>query len=248
MNSTINNSKQIWILIRGLTRGTFHWFDFPNQLKQAFPNDLVITLEVPGNGALSHIAFPDSLKSCVEKLKSQLPPSTLKYNLIGISLGGMIVSQWSKMYPDEVDKLVLINSSFSISPFYHRLKIHNYGQIIKIMVNPTAEKIERFVLSTTCNNPIWKNRLSECIEFQKNHPIQIKNLIRQLLIANRAQFNSKPNSKCLILAGQKDRLVNYKCSLDIAAKWGLSAQIHPTAGHDLPLDAPEWIIEQIKNI
>jgi hypothetical protein len=48
-----------------------------------------------------------------------------------------------------------------------------------------------------------------------------------------------------LLAGQQDNLVNVKCSLALAKRWNCAIQVHPNAGHDLPLDDEEWVSSQI---
>jgi len=243
---TEDHSTEKWILIRGLTRGAFHWFDFPEKLSSALQKP-VLTLDIPGNGELSQQKFPDSLDDCVEFLRQQIPNRS-KINLLGISLGGMIATKWATLYPDEIQNLVLISSSFSNSAFYERLRPQNYGSIAKLMLRSNPEQIEEFILSATSNSDHWKNRLQSNIHFHKKYPIQFQNLIKQLWVASQAQIPPKPIEKCTVLIGQGDRFVHPRCSLEIAKKWNISPQIHPTAGHDLPLDAPEWIIEQIKKL
>ena len=39
-----------------------------------------------------------------------------------------------------------------------------------------------------------------------------------------------------------DALVNPACSRQLAQRWGSHWQEHPNAGHDLPLDAPDWVL------
>jgi pimeloyl-ACP methyl ester carboxylesterase len=49
----------------------------------------------------------------------------------------------------------------------------------------------------------------------------------------------------LLLGGQQDRLVNVQCSNTLAQRWHSPLRLHPTAGHDLPLDDAAWVIRQI---
>jgi pimeloyl-[acyl-carrier protein] methyl ester esterase len=50
----------------------------------------------------------------------------------------------------------------------------------------------------------------------------------------------------MILTGKKDRLCDYKSSIELNKKWGGTLHIHPEAGHDLPIDASSWMIEKLK--
>ena len=36
------------------------------------------------------------------------------------------------------------------------------------------------------------------------------------------------------------------CSLRLASSWAVPLILHLHAGHDLPLDDPEWVIDQIQ--
>ena len=71
---------------------------------------------------------------------------------------------------------------------------------------------------------------------------------RQLLAA--ARFHP-PKEKLalpiLLLNGASDQLVSPHCSRALADAWGLELRAHPTAGHDLTLDEPEWVLEQLRS-
>ena len=43
-----------------------------------------------------------------------------------------------------------------------------------------------------------------------------------------------------------DRLVDPRCTTAIARAWGVPHELHPWAGHDVPLDDPGWVIEQVE--
>jgi len=38
--------------------------------------------------------------------------------------------------------------------------------------------------------------------------------------------------------------VFWRCSNALAERFNCSLDVHPNAGHDLPLDAPDWVIQQ----
>ena len=54
-----------------------------------------------------------------------------------------------------------------------------------------------------------------------------------------------PPVPTLLLASVQDRLVSVACSRALARHWQCALQVHPTAGHDLPLDAGAWVVAQI---
>ena len=49
----------------------------------------------------------------------------------------------------------------------------------------------------------------------------------------------------LLLASLGDRLVSPRCSERIARAWNAPLRMRPDAGHDLPLDDPDWVLGQL---
>jgi hypothetical protein len=45
----------------------------------------------------------------------------------------------------------------------------------------------------------------------------------------------------LILASAMDQLVEARCSIRLAGRWQTGLALHPSAGHDLPLDDGVWV-------
>jgi pimeloyl-ACP methyl ester carboxylesterase len=73
------------------------------------------------------------------------------------------------------------------------------------------------------------------------------NVIRQLAAAARYQAPAgAPLMPVLLLAGAGDRLVSPRCSEALARQWSAPLAVHPTAGHDLPLDDGAWVAGQVK--
>lgn len=240
-----------WIFLRGLTRGAFHWLGFEKQFKDHFGLAQVFTPDLAGNGTLHDEVSNDDIDQAVHQVRSLIPEDILKTRKVGlftISMGGMVGARWAEMFPDEISHLVLVNSSFSsLSPFYRRLRIHNYPQVIKNFFFSTPRQMENFIMRTTSNfAEKWKPHFEEIVQFQQTHPISIANFVRQLKMAGKTDFRNKPEAKILVLAAAKDRLVHFTCSQDIANNWKLSLEVHPTAGHDLPLDAPEWVLQKVE--
>jgi pimeloyl-ACP methyl ester carboxylesterase len=107
-----------WVLLRGLTREARHWGDFADQLARALPGSAqetiqVLALDLPGNGVFHKEASPTSVTAMADFARAQLlarglPPP---YRIVAMSLGGMVAADWALRHPDEVDRLVLINTS-----------------------------------------------------------------------------------------------------------------------------------------
>ncbi|MBC7421448.1 MAG: alpha/beta hydrolase [Bdellovibrio sp.] len=236
-----------WILIRGLTRSRFHWLGFDELLKKELDLDIVECPEIPGNGYLFNERSLSSIDATVNYLRKQVGGITEPVGLLGISMGGMIANRWAAMHPHEVEQLVLINTSSSLSPSHERLNPKNYFTILKSLMNSNAEIIETTVMNLTSNRPEkWKPHLPLLAQFQREHPVSLINFMLQIKLSSKADFSEKPQQPVLILTSHADHLVNMSCSLKIAEQWQMPLVVHSTAGHDLTLDDPMWVIEKIK--
>ena len=78
------------------------------------------------------------------------------------------------------------------------------------------------------------------------YPVRAENFFRQLLMASKiSQRKQKPKAPLMILASEKDKIVHPDCSRKIAKTWKMPVITHSQAGHDVALDDPEWIIQQL---
>ena len=238
-----------WIFLRGLTRGNIHWGNFPEIFLKINPDAKVEFLEIPGNGLLNNELTPTDPKLVIDliRAKSSFCQNNLPFHLCGISLGGMIALKWAELYPQNIENLVIINSSLKqFSPFYHRLNPRNYGQIFLALLETSKIKQETIILKITSNkfndNEIYLKTFSE---FATNNKFLKENLIRQLFLANNIKIGNLSAIKIKIISSKNDRLVDFSCSNRIASNFGIKQIIHPTAGHDLPLDEPEWLARHL---
>jgi hypothetical protein len=85
-------------------------------------------------------------------------------------------------------------------------------------------------------------------KIQNARPISFKNCWRQIkAAATYRPGNIKPIQSVFLLNSLGDRLVAPICSEAISNKWGFEIQLHPWAGHDLPLDDGNWVVLELKN-
>lgn len=236
-----------WVLLRGLTRDARHWGDFPQQLAAALPSTRVIALDFPGNGARHLEPSPSSIAGLVDDCRQALRATSIDgpVNLLAMSLGAMVAVDWASRYPGDVESCVLINTSLrGASPFYRRLRPANYWRLLRLALTRSAIVREQTVLAMTSNRRA-AGTVERWIEFQRRCPVSRKNALSQLLAAARFKAPAKPPCGCLLLASTRDRLVSVECSRSIADLWSVSLYEHPTAGHDLPLDDGQWLIDQL---
>jgi pimeloyl-ACP methyl ester carboxylesterase len=71
-------------------------------------------------------------------------------------------------------------------------------------------------------------------------------LLEQIAGAIRMRAPKDLRVPTLILASHGDRLVDPDCSWNLARRLGANLVMHRTAGHDLTLDDPNWVANQIR--
>jgi pimeloyl-ACP methyl ester carboxylesterase len=241
-----------WVLLRGWTREARHWGGFTAALQSRVPlGDRVLAVDLPGNGRRHAQFSPSHVDAMVHAVRDTLPLHDRQepVAVIALSLGGMVALRWACLHPGEIAACVLINSSVSgLAPFWHRLRPSSYLRVLGLLRPglPVLER-ERRILALTSNLRAhdaalaaqWAAHAQEC-------PVTRANVLRQLRAA--ARFRppvTLPAVPMLLLASEADRLVSAQCSKAMAGHWQTPLRLHPAAGHDLPLDAPDWVVSEI---
>ena len=247
----------VWVLLRGLTREARHWGDMPLLLAQqlestdATTRHTVTTLDLPGNGVAASQTSPCSVRAMVDAARQQLAATGARppYALMAMSLGGMVATDWAQRYPEEVARLVLINTSMRpYSRFTERLRPASWARVALLALRwRSAQPAERTIHQLTCNREANRaGDLATWLEIRKSAPVTAANALRQLIAA--ARFRSAPTPpRCpvLVLSSTLDRLVDARCSAALATAWLAPHYRHPWAGHDLPHDDAPWVAQRI---
>jgi pimeloyl-ACP methyl ester carboxylesterase len=240
-----------WVLLRGLTREAAHWGDFAAALQQAWPQARVLALDLPGNGPLHAQRSASTIGAMVAWCQAELVRRGVQgpVQVLAMSLGAMVATEWAYRAPQQIAGCVLINTSFRpFSAFYHRLRPRNYGRLLQLMLGRAGPLAwERAILAMTSNQAAQRPAvLPGWVALRERHPVRAANAWRQLLAAARYRAQLRPPAvPLLLLASEQDGLVNVCCSRKAARHWGQTLQLHPWAGHDLPLDDPDWVIAQV---
>lgn len=238
-------------LLRGLIREKGHWGAFLDELKRSYPEALITTIDIPGAGEYFQTDSPLTIHGMVEMMrKDYLNKKTENEEpyLIAISLGGMISLEWLRHHPNDFTKAIFINTSFGgISPVFDRLLPSALGYLVKVPFLKGRAKEAHILKLVSNNKDVFDSTLDLWDLVAQKRPVSIKNTLRQLTAA--ARFSARdfvPKLPVLILACPEDRMVSVRCSREIAKRWNLPIKEHPTAGHDLTADDPQWVCEEIK--
>ena len=240
-----------WVLLRGLTRGSSHWANLPTQLRQRFPGARFVLLDLPGNGALHAQCSATRIEAMVDACRAQLRTEHIAppYGLIGVSLGAMVAIDWAVRAPHEIAAAVAINTS--LRPFnrwHQRLRPSAWGGLLRAGLLPMSDGArERLILRLTSRHAAAAaGVLDAWAALRATQPVSRANALRQLVAA--ARYRALPNAPeppLLVLSAACDGFVDPACSAALAAAWRVPIAIHPSAGHDLPLDDGPWVVERI---
>lgn len=240
-----------WVLLRGLTREARHWGGLPQQLATLPGAGPVVTLDLAGNGVFHRQASPASVRTIMALARHELQAQGVAppWKLLAMSLGGMVATDWAQQHPQEVSRLVLINTSMRpFSPMTERLRPGNWPALALLAARwHNADFTERTIHRMTCNNTSSREAdIAAWVHIRQTAPVSPGNAGRQLLAA--AQFSSGPQAPhcpTLVLSSGADRLVNPRCSHRLAEAWQATHHRHPWAGHDLPHDDAGWVCQRI---
>ena len=249
-----HNNRPEWVLIRGLIRSRFHWGAFPDQLlnqlqqQQLAPPALLLP-ELAGNGERFRDRTPLSIHRMMLDIRQQVanlsPDNKRPLVLVAVSMGAMIATEWARCFPQEVARLHLINTSFSnFAPPWQRMKIPPLLSFLCSL--HSSDKLETAILHWTLNMkdsagllPLWR-------DYAATHPLSMRNGLAQLLAASHFRGPAQaPSEEVFFYNSQHDRLVDAACTRRIAERWQKTLLTHAKAGHDLPMDDPDWLIQQI---
>lgn len=242
------NSPAHWVFLRGLVRESAHWDDFPERFARAMPGARVHLVDLPGNGRHWRQPSPLALWPMMEAARrdalEMIGPGGQPFYLLSISLGGMVAVEWAQRYPGELAGAVLINTSLrGASPLHRRLSWRCWPLLARITATADVARRETLILKLTSALAEPKPGLVESrVAIHQRHPVRLGNVFRQLWAAARHRPpRAKPPVPLLLLNSRGDRMVDPECTEAAAKLWDLQAKTHPWAGHDLPLDDPEWV-------
>lgn len=242
-----------WIFLRGLTRESRHWGDFPATFRGEFPDAEIVALDLPGNGHLNHMPSPTSVAAMAEHCRAELLARNIRppYHVLAMSLGAMVAVAWADRHPEELEGCVLISTSLRpFSPFYQRLRPGNYPALLKLALS-SGNSIARegVILRITSKLAGHRAQLVEAWSaWRHERPVSRANALRQLWAASRyCAPTHQPPVRMLLLAGAGDTLVDPRCSRRLARFWRADYAEHPGAGHDIPLDDGAWVALRVRD-
>ncbi|GLH73495.1 alpha/beta hydrolase [Geothrix limicola] len=239
-----------WILLRGWMRERGHWGAFPGALEEALPGARAVALDLPGNGVHHDRPSPTRPADLVAHLRAELADLGLQppYQVLALSLGGMVAAAWAEAHPEEMAGCVFVNTSFgNVSAPHRRMRPRAWPLAARFLfVRKPGEREELIFRLTSRLGTPPPGLIETWTAIRQSRPVRLSNAWRQLLAAARLRAPSVLSVPTLLLASAGDGLVDPRCSEALARRWGCPLAVHPWAGHDLPLDDGAWVLERIR--
>jgi alpha-beta hydrolase superfamily lysophospholipase len=241
-----------WLLLRGLVRERRHWGDFPELLAARTGAD-VLTLDLPGVGTERTRPSPTSIAAIVADLRERwlAHRATLgegegdAWRLFAPSLGGMVALGWAEAHPDDFVGVAVCNTSArDVATLFDRFSTEALGTVARALFSSGRAR-EAHILALVANTEHGRARADAFATFAAESPVGTDVLVRQLWAASRATAPKSLATPLLVLCSDGDRLCHPRASHALGARLAAPVKVHPDAGHDLPLDDPEWVVGEL---
>lgn len=234
-----------WLLLRGLVRERQHWADFPAQLAEACKGE-VQTLDLPGVGTEAGRPAPTSIAAMVQDLRSRFSPGAGRWGIFAPSLGGMIALTWASLHPADFAKVAVCNTSArDLGSTFERFSPAALLTVARGLFTFNRTARERRVLALISNTERGRGHLNQFALLSRERPVGPRVLVNQLRAASALRAPASLSVPLLVLCSEGDRLCSPLCSRRLAQRLAAKLAVHPSAGHDLPLDDPDWVIARL---
>ena len=101
------NGKEFLFLLHGFMENNTIWNDVERQLSSEFT---IVKIDLPGHGKSDIPTEVQTMEIMAEKVKKVADDLAVqKFHLLGHSMGGMLATRFTLMYPERVEKLILEN-------------------------------------------------------------------------------------------------------------------------------------------
>lgn len=242
----MSDAMRPWVLLRGLTREAGHWGDVPQRIAAAYAVP-VVAVDLPGNGTRWAEHSPTHIEALADAARDSAKRAGIDFpvNVLALSLGAMVAVSWATRHAPEIARLVLVGTSArNVAPLHWRLRPRAALPLLRAVLFGDDHAVEQTILAVTSATrdarvlPRW-------IAMRRAQPVSRRNAAAQLLAAARFRAPDRLPVPVRLLAGARDALVDPRCSASLARAWDAELRLHPDAGHDVALDAPAWVVEQL---
>lgn len=245
-----------WLLLRGLVREQRHWSNFPTLLAEG-TRSRVLTLDLPGVGTERGRESPTSIPGIVDDLRARFLPIRAEddrpWALFAPSLGGMVTLDWADRYPGDFVHVAVCNTSTrDLGSLFQRFSPEALRTVLALLwanvFAPDPVARERRTLALVSNTDVGRGHAEAFAEYVRTAPAGPGVLVRQLLAGARYRAPAELAVPITVLCSEGDRLCSPAISRALATRLRAPLLVHPTGGHDLPLDDAAWVVRVLSEV
>ena len=252
VNDSVAQGDSItFFLLRGIGREAGHWGDvYPGYVKQHFPGAQFVMMDLPGAGKYHDKSALPTVEKMADFLREEHLGMVNEVNgkrvIVATSLAGNVALEWIHQYPGDFHGAILLSTSLKgICKAKDRVRPEAKKQFVNIfLTNDIAEREKEF-LSINSNLNVGNDSLLTAWQgVQQARPVSKGALLKQT-VAGMLYKPSKevPEVPVLLVGSKADKIVGQECFESIAETLGGDLILHETAGHGIPIDAPQWLAE-----
>ena len=148
--------------------------------------------------------------------------------------------------PDDFARAVLVNTSAGDASLpFRRVQPRNLVTFARIALARDLRAREGLVLEMTSRGAGDAALLAAWEAIAREAAMSPADQLRQIAAALRFRAPRALPIPALFLASTADGLVHHSCSATLARRYRAPLALHGAAGHDLTLDDPAWVSDQI---
>ncbi|TDW45982.1 pimeloyl-ACP methyl ester carboxylesterase [Flavobacterium sp. 270] len=200
------------VLLHGFLENKKMWAPYVELLSN---NHRVITIDLLGHGDSDCLGYVHSMEDNANAVNEVLKHLEIKKTaIIGHSMGGYVALAYAELYPDNIEKLVLLNSSSKEDSAEKKL---NRTRAIKAVKQNYVNFVSLAIGNLFSENN--RTRLADDIEKVKEQalktPLQgiVASLEGMKIRKDREALLKKDLFPVLLILGKKDPVLNYEESL-----------------------------------
>ena len=211
----------------------------------------VLALDLPGFGTREDEKSPITIANTTDRVREEFlkqKGQEKDWMLLGISLGGMVALDWAARYPMDFQGVTVINTSSKDSgPLWQRLTVFGLYKILQSLTKRKNPREKEKAILEMVSNLKKKDEalLDKLASIAEERPANLTNVSRQLVASSNFMAPSSIKIPLLMLASLKDNMVDSRCTKLLSERLEAQAKYHPEAGHELPLDDPDWVVSQL---
>ncbi|MCB0340750.1 MAG: alpha/beta hydrolase [Bdellovibrionales bacterium] len=239
------------VLLHGIGASVYCWRHIFAPLTDHFT---VTALDLPGFGRSSKLSHADyGLDAQARRVLDFLESLNIDQSyLVGSSMGGAIALWLAKMHPDKFKKVA------TISPAIHHRVVPMTFSRLSVLAPVAKHSVNKFMIKKFMQrvvaNPtnISDEAVLRNFEPYQNNPDAIATFLKatDLLGDHRLPEElvtlNRENVELLFLWGAKDRMTPVSQLSDLKPYFSQAQyRVHPTGGHHLMEDNPEWVVESL---